>query len=350
MYPSTSQSSVLGIDRDTGEIRMQTPPDDPFVEPRGSVCVDDGVVYVSVLDDPPITRGYDATTGERIREYDLNPSLHSDKSPFINDGTLYSPVDFALGAFDARSEENLWTYTPGKQIYGTPALVDDTIYVGMVETDPEELDSGDEKFPHASRLHPQLQALDAETGTVEWSRNIIPRPNTPAVVEETCFICGREPYRRYMSFDAPDAVGESTDDEMSDGGIPKYGIVHALATDEGAERWRAELSDPISTPPAVGDGRVVVGTRNGEVIGLNSTAGEIMWRLRPETDERIRTSPAIADGVVYIGCENKIYALDVQSGAERWQYELETEVDSSPAVVEGVLYISGHDNVLRAIA
>lgn len=348
-HPTNSKPSILGVDREAGEVNMRTDPDDPFVETRGSPSVVDGVFYVSVLDFPPITRGYDATTGERVREYDLQPAINTDKSPVVVDGVVYSPGDYALSAFDARTEEELWTLRLGGKMYGTPALTEGTLYVGVAEEIDGTVDTGDEDFPQARRQAPRLQAIDAATGRVEWDRNILPVPDTPAVVDETCYVCGREPYRRFMMVEPSEEVKEAIRDPRTDGGVREYGVVQALATDDGAEQWRKELSERAETAPAVTSERVIVGTDAGNVLGLDATTGEVVWRLRPETTERVRAAPVVADGVAYVASGETLYALNSGSGAERWQYDVGTFVNSSIAVVDGTVYLVGRDQKLRAI-
>lgn len=350
MYPTNSQSSVFGVNRETGEITMQTPPDDPSDEPRGSVCVDAGIVYVSILDGiEPITRGYDAVTGERVREYDVQPRFHTDKSPFVADGVVYSPVDFALAAFDADSESGIWSHAPDGELSGTPALADGTLYAGVIKQAGSPVSSGDEDYPLAQKLSPRLRAIDAKTGCLEWERNILPRPQASAVVDGTCYVAGQEPYRRYMTFDPPDELKDALRDARSDGGVLEYGIVQAVDTDDGAERWRCELPEQVTTPPAVTTERVVVGTAAGTILGIDALTGELSWRFSPDTTERVWSAPATADGIVYVGCGEVLYGLDVQSGAERWQYNTGALVDSSPAVVDGTVYVAGADDMLRAI-
>jgi outer membrane protein assembly factor BamB len=348
MFPTNGKSKVFGIDRESGDVRMRPPPDDPFHEIRGSVCVRDGIVYVSTLDDHPITRGYDATTGERVREYDIG-GLHGDYSPFVADGVLYSTIDWAIGAFDVESEEELWTHNPGASIYGTPALVDGTLYAGVVGPVGEPFDSGDEDFPRAERQAPRLQAIDVSSGDVRWDHNILAKPETPAVVDGMVYVCGREPYRRFAAFEPSDEVKEAMREERTDGGVPEYGVVQALSVDDGSEEWRLEHPHPVTTPPAVTEERLVVGTDAGSVLGLDTATGAAIWETPVTDGEIVRTAPAIADGVVHVGGGETLYGLDMQSGNEQWTFDLGAAVDCSPAVLDGTVYVSCADNTLRAI-
>jgi outer membrane protein assembly factor BamB len=65
--------------------------------------------------------------------------------------------------------------------------------------------------------------------------------------------------------------------------------------------------------------------------------GELAWSFK--TDSLIWTSPALADGLVYFSSNAYYYALDSQTGQEKWKLAL-TDSASSPAIVDGVLYFS----------
>ena len=65
--------------------------------------------------------------------------------------------------------------------------------------------------------------------------------------------------------------------------------------------------------------------------------GELAWSFK--TGSLIWTSPVLADGLVYFSSNAYFYALDSQTGQERWKLALAGST-SSPAVVDGVLYFS----------
>src|SRR5262249_2766246 len=72
-----------------------------------------------------------------------------------------------------------------------------------------------------------------------------------------------------------------------------------------------------------------------------------MWAFR--TNDYIDSSPAVANGVVYVGSDdNKIYAIDTQSGQQKWVFATGSYVNSSPAVVDGVVYVGSVDHNVYA--
>ena len=101
------------------------------------------------------------------------------------------------------------------------------------------------------------------------------------------------------------------------------GTVQALATANGKKRWEVELDDvPVSGGPGVGDGMVLLGTSDAEVIALNAESGELRWRVRVSSE--VLSAPAAANGVVVVHTvDGKLFGLESTNGNERWRYERE---------------------------
>ena len=54
--------------------------------------------------------------------------------------------------------------------------------------------------------------------------------------------------------------------------------------------------------------------------------------------------------MVYFGSpDGYLYALDSQSGAEKWKFQTGGPVGTSPAVSEGVVYFGSEDGYLYAV-
>jgi len=61
-------------------------------------------------------------------------------------------------------------------------------------------------------------------------------------------------------------------------------------------------------------------------------------------------SPAVADGVIYIpSMDTYLYAIDQESGKEKWKYKSSMPIASSPAVAGGLLYFVSSVGALGAI-
>jgi len=89
-------------------------------------------------------------------------------------------------------------------------------------------------------------------------------------------------------------------------------VLHALDADSGQPAWNYIAGARIDSPPAVADGRVLFGSRDGHLYCLNATDGRLIWRYRVAPIERyllateqlesvwpVHGSPLVIDRRVY---------------------------------------------------
>ncbi|MHB8792140.1 MAG: outer membrane protein assembly factor BamB family protein [Thermoleophilia bacterium] len=68
------------------------------------------------------------------------------------------------------------------------------------------------------------------------------------------------------------------------------------------------------------------------------------------TEKGLDSSPAVANGLVYFGSHDQnFYALDAESGQERWKFSTGNIILSSPAVSEGTVYFGSMDRFFYAL-
>ncbi|MBN2394321.1 MAG: PQQ-binding-like beta-propeller repeat protein [Anaerolineae bacterium] len=85
------------------------------------------------------------------------------------------------------------------------------------------------------------------------------------------------------------------------------------------------------------------------------TAEEVQGSLQPEWYKVFETYiPAkvqiiAADGTLFISTANGLYALDAETGAQKWVYPTRMPLGNSPTIVNGVAYVGGLDHKLHAI-
>lgn len=106
--------------------------------------------------------------------------------------------------------------------------------------------------------------------------------------------------------------------------------------------------------PTVADGLVFIGSGGGlfvndtSVYAVDAETGEERWSY--EAEEFVQSSPTVADGIVYVGShDGNVYALHGATGAETWVFETDDVVRSSPTVVDDTVYIGSQDEHLYAI-
>ena len=95
-------------------------------------------------------------------------------------------------------------------------------------------------------------------------------------------------------------------------------FAHTLA--DGKRLWKAGLEDEITGGVGVGDGLVLVGTANGDLIALAATDGKERWRVPLESE--ILAPPTARDGVVVVATgDGHLYGLASADGARKWSIE-----------------------------
>ncbi len=81
----------------------------------------------------------------------------------------------------------------------------------------------------------------------------------------------------------------------------------------------------VQSSPAVADGKVYVGSREGKVYALDASTGAFIWSYT--TGNEVQSSPAVAGGIVFVGSiDGKVYALSATNGALMWSYTTGTFV------------------------
>jgi outer membrane protein assembly factor BamB len=94
-------------------------------------------------------------------------------------------------------------------------------------------------------------------------------------------------------------------------------------------------------------GLAVCGTRDGWLHAFRPD-GTLAWEFK--AGGAFPGAPAIADGTVYAGSsDGRIYALALESGAQRWSYDTREEVGTTPAIAGGAVFVMSLQDTLWAL-
>lgn len=120
--------------------------------------------------------------------------------------------------------------------------------------------------------------------------------------------------------------------------------------------WSIDLTDGsfdagVWATPALFEGFLYVNTHNGELLVVDSTSGEIVWR--EEVGWHSWSSPVVVDGVLVVAtCSGELRGYDLaepEAPRRLWAVDLGgTCVEATPAVWEGTIYLGTRDGYLRA--
>ncbi len=130
--------------------------------------------------------------------------------------------------------------------------------------------------------------------------------------------------------------------------IDTKAVVHAFAADSGALRWTrsvANKNDPRAALFGGGvsfdEGRLYATTGVGDVVALDATTGQPLWRVRPAGP--LRGAPSVAGGQLYVVTQdNQLFALSLADGSTIWTAAGALENSgifgaAAPAVAQGTV-------------
>jgi eukaryotic-like serine/threonine-protein kinase len=222
--------------------------------------------------------------------------------PVIVGGTVYvADASGLVVALDESTGAARWTRELGSPVNASPALAGDLLILGT--------DDG------------QVIALNHATGDIVWDEHKGSAVRgAPAVVGAVAFVGSND------------------------------GNVYALDVATGNERWATQLGAPVTRGVAVSDGVVYAGATGGIFAALDATTGDKRW-ARTDLGAGEVATPMVADGLAFVasgllevGSSDRISALDIRDGTDRWRF---AAPDQQPlyggAVAAGSVYVSSND-------
>lgn len=110
-------------------------------------------------------------------------------------------------------------------------------------------------------------------------------------------------------------------------------------------QWEFRGQGGIGAAPAADGNLIYAGSNEGYVYALDLETGQDVWQF--QTHSPVEVAPVVAGDDVYASSAATLYALDKLTGAPRWQFDI--DVSAAPAVAGGSVYVPGQDGNLVAI-
>lgn len=261
-----------------------------------------------------------------------------------------NPQHTGLSIFNTKENPGhiKWTVNVWQEVTTSTAIASDgTLYIG---TGSSAIDDGN------------FFAINND-GTKKWEFNIYGSPirSSPALNrDESTIYFGSDDGILYAlntnygweKWKYETEKGISSSPVIDENNIIYFGSkdknLYAIYPD-GTLKWKFDVSDEIYSSPAIGyDGTVYVGSYGKNLTAINSD-GTLKWKF--QTQGRVSSSPAIGkDGTVYFGSDDcYLYALDAE-GNEKWKYLTGDTIYSSPAIdQEGCIYFGSFDNYIYGL-
>jgi len=304
---------------------------------EASPVADDGVAYLA-----GDVRVEARRVGSGDRVWAVDPGGSVDTSPVLGCGAVFVATLNETVAYDRGDGTELWRADGpggGRGGPGSPALVDDTLYV-----------------PGSG-----LAALDAESGRERWSASASHSIHGVAVADRPYAGTGSNGGGGVAAFTASGETWWETTDgvgpvyatpAVADGTVyaaSKDGRLAALDADDGSVRWRRALDDAVYQPPAVAGGTVVVGAGNGtRARAFDATTGAERWAF--ETGVSKSAPVFLGERVLVAGANTGVWALDAATGEELWYSGELGNVGSVPVVAGGrLLYRTWNDSEVAVV-
>lgn len=319
---------VTALDPGTGHVCWECPLGMPV---EGGVAVGDDVVYAGlglrgVRAGKGALAAVDLATGDVFWHVPVDGAVLS--TPVLDERRVYVTAgDGQLHAFDAVSGARVFAVQVAKRAVQMPA-------------DPVLVTSrGDSTLLVASYAapfgrEPGVVAAFNRYGETLWRRSIDGNVRGMAAV-------GRK--RVYVA-----AFAER----------PSRGLLLALDKGNGEPLWDEPFI--VSAPPGTSGGAsfrdvplahgdtIYVGSHDHHLYAVDVATGARRWEHK--IGRGISAGPAWVDGLVVFGDnEGYVYAVESATGACVWVYELGGSIQTSPLVHKGVVFVGSNTNAVAAL-
>ncbi|WP_406146765.1 PQQ-binding-like beta-propeller repeat protein [Streptomyces sp. NBC_01012] len=263
-----------------------------------------------------------------------------------------------------------WRFRMSNDVWGTPVVVGDLLYVTSFEVHALDVGNGRRQFKtrdvawsmavDGGRIHasdgPSLYALDAATGSECWRLRsdawvYALKADRGTVVTGTRG-GGVQAWEASNGEKLWETSGVQTDFETPEAGpVIHEGTVYlwqdarlrAVDARTGAERWSYPIGDAAScggvpvrvTPAPDGFVYIVAGTR---VLAVDTGSGRVRWHFESPavflSPAAFAPGPAVTGGGVYLADYlGTVYALDAATGKDRWRIATEARHSMEPVLV-----------------
>jgi outer membrane protein assembly factor BamB len=243
-----------------------------------------------------------------------------------------------VGCWDAQTGNMLWKTSAFYYIgYIEPALADGKLYL-QTSDQPE----GGEVAGLTSTGY-EFSCIDAFTGQKLWT---LDQSVSQPIIAYGNLYAGGTCYGD--SYQTPTAW------TYWRGNMNSPGVTNQIAPEKLNVRWTFTAGGPITSSPAIVNGKVYVGSNDNNIYCVDADNGNKIWEFT--TGFRVASSPAVSGGVVYTGSDDGyVYAINADNGQKIWQtsvggfypsvmVEVATwQVRSSPIVVNDKLYVGALD-------
>lgn len=111
--------------------------------------------------------------------------------------------------------------------------------------------------------------------------------------------------------------------------------------------WTFNMESSIHTSPAIYKDCIYIVSDDGILKAVNMETGEEEWDL--DLESKTNSSPIVNSNVLYVGCENGLKAIDIDKHEIKWDYDCGS-VESTPCFNDDVIYFGSDDGHLYGLS
>ncbi len=128
------------------------------------------------------------------------------------------------------------------------------------------------------------------------------------------------------------------------------GLVVAVDLEDGARRWETFVGSPVYTSLAADDSTVYVPTTRGRLYALDANTGTERWKLTlPDTTVRFTRPAKDGDILVLGGTDGILRALSPASGKELWAFRSADALTAAPFLTPRTIYVGSMGGMLYGV-
>ena len=239
-----------------------------------------------------------------------------------------------------------------RAIYGSPAVVDGTLYLGGYDGLLYSLDLRGEGDPDLEILEP--------VGNLE-EKTEVPIVGSPVAAGGLILVGSSDGSLYAYPLDGESGEQSSGWRFPTEGkvwstpvvanGVAYFGSldhnVYAVNVEDGTQLWKFPTDGAVAASPVVAGGRVYVGSFDSVFYAIDAASGAEVWQFTGASSWF--WAKAVADeGTIYVpSLDSNLYALDIDTGDLKWTLETEGPIVGSPALVDDLVVVPSDDGKVR---
>ncbi|UUO08159.1 PQQ-binding-like beta-propeller repeat protein [Blastopirellula sp. J2-11] len=258
-------------------------------------------------------------------------------TPAVVDNVVYiGDLDGAIYALNLADGKEIWKKSIDTGFYGSPAYRDGKVYLGDMDG--------------------LLHCLSAKTGDVLWTYETGAEINGSVNFYQDKLLIGSQDATLYCltaadgqlvwKYEIADQIRCMPTIVENRGFVAGCDAkLHIIDLDKGTSAASVPIDAPTGSTPAVHGDLVVFGTEGGTLYGIDWKKAVVRWTHEDDRGRQaFRASAAVTDKLAIIGGRNKrVAAVNMTNGKQLWSFPTRGRIDSSPVIAGDKVYFGSSD-------